>query len=80
MVLVDAAFPTRDRIFCIDQRRNHSGSFLSGRPDSDVVSRDAAGSGIPQLKIAFWRDFGFLPMKVAVAKFFAGVITIGGGG
>ena len=23
------------------------------------VSRDAAGSGIPQLKIAFWRDFGF---------------------
>jgi CIC family chloride channel protein len=43
------------------------------------VSRDAAGSGIPQLKIAFWRDFGYLPIKVAIAKFLAGVITIGGG-
>jgi CIC family chloride channel protein len=43
------------------------------------LSRDAAGSGIPQLKIAFWRDFGYLPFKVAFAKFFAGVITIGGG-
>ena len=44
------------------------------------VSRDAAGSGIPQLKIAFWRDFGFLSIKVALVKFFAGIITIGGGG
>jgi chloride channel protein, CIC family len=43
------------------------------------VSREAAGSGIPQLKIAFWRDFGYLPVKIAFAKFFAGVITIGGG-
>jgi chloride channel protein, CIC family len=23
--------------------------------------RDAAGSGIPQLKLAFWKDFGFVP-------------------
>jgi chloride channel protein, CIC family len=43
------------------------------------VSRDAAGSGIPQVKVAFWRDFGFMPAKVVVAKFFAGVISIGGG-
>jgi len=43
------------------------------------ISRDAAGSGIPQLKIAFWRDFGYMPFKVVFAKFFAGVITIGGG-
>jgi chloride channel protein, CIC family len=43
------------------------------------VSREAAGSGIPQLKIAFWRDFGYLPIKVVFAKFFAGIITIGGG-
>ena len=43
------------------------------------VSRDAAGSGIPQIKIAFWRDFGYLPFKVVLAKFFAGMITIGGG-
>jgi chloride channel protein, CIC family len=43
------------------------------------ISHDAAGSGIPQLKIAFWRDFGFLPIKVALVKFFAGIMTIGGG-
>jgi len=43
------------------------------------VSRDAAGSGIPQLKVAFWRDFGYLPLKVVFAKFIAGIITIGGG-
>ena len=43
------------------------------------VSRDAAGSGIPQAKVAFWRDFGFMPAKVVIAKFFAGAISIGGG-
>jgi CIC family chloride channel protein len=43
------------------------------------VSRDAAGSGIPQAKVAFWRDFGFMPARVVIAKFFAGVISIGGG-
>ena len=43
------------------------------------VSRDAAGSGIPQVKVAFWRDFGFMPAKVVIAKFFAGAISIGGG-
>jgi CIC family chloride channel protein len=36
------------------------------------VSRDAAGSGIPQAKVAFWRDFGFMPVRVVIAKFFAG--------
>jgi CIC family chloride channel protein len=43
------------------------------------VSKEAAGSGIPQVKAAFWRDFGYLPFRIVVAKFFAGVITIGGG-
>jgi len=43
------------------------------------VSRDAAGSGIPQVKVAFWRDFGFMRARVAIAKFFAGAISIGGG-
>jgi len=43
------------------------------------VSKEAAGSGIPQVKAAFWRDFGYLPFRVVVAKFFGGVITIGGG-
>ena len=43
------------------------------------VSRAAAGSGIPQVMVAYWRDFGFMPAKVVVAKFFAGVLSIGGG-
>jgi chloride channel protein, CIC family len=43
------------------------------------VSPDAAGSGIPQAKVAFWRDFGFMPARVVIAKFFAGAISIGGG-
>jgi CIC family chloride channel protein len=43
------------------------------------LSRDAAGSGIPQVKVAFWRDFGSMPAKVVIAKFFAGALSIGGG-
>jgi CIC family chloride channel protein len=43
------------------------------------VSKEAAGSGIPQVKAAFWRDFGYLPFRVALAKFFGCLITIGGG-
>jgi chloride channel protein, CIC family len=41
--------------------------------------REAAGSGIPQLKLAFWKDFGTLPWRVAWVKFIAGVVSIGGG-
>ena len=40
---------------------------------------EAAGSGVPRLKIAFWRDFGFAPIKIVFVKFFAGIVTIGGG-
>jgi chloride channel protein, CIC family len=43
------------------------------------VSRAAAGSGVPQVIVAYWRDFGFIPGKVVIAKFFAGVLSIGGG-
>jgi chloride channel protein, CIC family len=39
----------------------------------------AAGSGIPQLKLAFWKDFGAVPFRVAWVKFVAGVLSIGGG-
>lgn len=39
----------------------------------------AAGSGIPQMKLAFWKDFGAVPFRVAWVKFVAGVISIGGG-
>jgi CIC family chloride channel protein len=41
--------------------------------------REAAGSGIPQHKLAFWKDFGAVPWRVAWVKFIAGVISIGGG-
>jgi len=41
--------------------------------------REAAGSGIPQIKLAFWKDFGVVPWRVACVKFFAGIISVGGG-
>ncbi len=41
--------------------------------------KEAAGSGIPQLKIAFWKEFGFVPWRVVWVKFIAGIISIGGG-
>jgi CIC family chloride channel protein len=40
---------------------------------------DAAGSGIPQLKLAFWKDFGHTPPGVAWVKFVAAALSIGGG-
>jgi len=40
---------------------------------------EAAGSGIPQLKLAFWKDFGTVPWRVAWVKFVAGAVSIGGG-
>ena len=40
---------------------------------------DAAGSGIPQLKLAFWKDFGYVPWRVAWVKFIAGILSVGGG-
>jgi len=41
--------------------------------------REAAGSGIPQLKLVFWKDFGFIPFRVIWVKFIAGILSIGGG-
>ena len=40
---------------------------------------DAAGSGIPQLKAAFWKNFGYVPFRVLWVKFLAGTLQIGGG-
>jgi CIC family chloride channel protein len=40
---------------------------------------DAAGSGIPQLKLAFWKDFGFVPWRVVWVKFLGGALSVGGG-
>jgi chloride channel protein, CIC family len=41
--------------------------------------REAAGSGIPQLKLAYWKEFGTVPWRVAWVKFIAGILSIGGG-
>lgn len=40
---------------------------------------EASGSGIPQLKLAFWKDFGYVPWRVVWVKYLAGVLSIGGG-
>ncbi len=42
--------------------------------------REAAGSGIPQVKAAFWKDFGVIPWRAVWVKFLGGVLSIGGGG
>ena len=39
----------------------------------------AAGSGIPQLKLAFWKNFGWIPGRTVWVKFLAGTLSIGGG-
>lgn len=39
----------------------------------------AAGSGIPQLKAAYWKDFGYVKSQVVWVKFIAGVLSIAGG-
>jgi len=45
----------------------------------NLFCREAAGSGIPQLKLAFWKDFGCVPWRVVWVKFVAGIVSIGGG-
>ncbi len=43
------------------------------------VSPDTAGSGVPQLKAAYWKDLGFVRMRAVIVKFVGGVLTLGGG-
>ena len=45
----------------------------------NVFCPEAAGSGIPQLKAAFWKNFGFVPFRVLWVKFLAGTLQIAGG-
>lgn len=40
---------------------------------------EAAGSGIPQLKAAFWKNFGYVSLRVFWVKFIAAGLQIGGG-
>jgi len=45
----------------------------------NVFSKEAAGSGIPQVKAAYWKELGFLKFKPVLVKFVAGVLSIAGG-
>lgn len=45
----------------------------------NVFSPDAAGSGIPQVKSAYWKELGHLKLKPVLIKFVAGILSIGGG-
>lgn len=45
----------------------------------NVLSPEAAGSGIPQLKSAYWRELGYLSLRPVLVKFIAGILSIGGG-
>lgn len=45
----------------------------------NVFSPEAAGSGIPQVKVAYWKELGQMQPRTAVIKFVAGVLSIGGG-
>ena len=40
---------------------------------------EAAGSGIPQVKLRYWKEFGAASRRIALVKFVAGVLSIGGG-
>jgi CIC family chloride channel protein len=43
------------------------------------LAPEAAGSGIPQLKVAYWRDMGRIAPRTVWTKFVAGALAIGGG-
>ncbi|MDH4196909.1 MAG: chloride channel protein, partial [Candidatus Aminicenantes bacterium] len=43
------------------------------------VAPEAAGSGIPQLKAAYWKEMGYVRPQAVLVKFAAGVLSIGGG-
>ena len=45
----------------------------------NVFSPEAAGSGIPQVKTAYWKELGYMKFKPVLIKFVAGVLSIGGG-
>lgn len=40
---------------------------------------DAAGSGIPQLKVGYWKELGYMPLRPVLVKLTAGILSLGGG-
>lgn len=45
----------------------------------NYLSKEANGSGVPQLKAAYWKDLGYVKWRPIWVKFIAGVLSIGGG-
>ena len=66
------------RFACISLGAIVSCSLLAGWLLTSLCP-EAAGSGIPQVKLAFWKEFGYAPKRIAWIKFIAGVASIGGG-
>ena len=45
----------------------------------NFLSKEANGSGVPQLKAAYWNDLGSVRWRPVWVKFVTGVLSIGGG-
>lgn len=45
----------------------------------NFLSKEANGSGVPQLKAAYWKDLGYVNWRPIWVKFITGVLSIGGG-
>lgn len=43
------------------------------------IRPDAAGSGIPQLKAAYWKDLGVVSYRAVIVKFIGGALALAGG-
>lgn len=74
------AFSTHSSLFFL------IASFLTIMGSSLIVglllykySPESAGSGIPQLKAAYWQKMGYVPFVPVIVKFIAGILSIGGG-
>ncbi len=79
------------RITLVQLSRQSTSVFLVGSLATILLSalaagfllnsfcREASGSGIPQLKLAFWKDFGVVPFRAVWVKFVGGILSVGGG-
>ncbi len=74
------AFATRSTLYFV------IASFLTIISTSAAVgfllssfAPEAAGSGIPQVKAAYWKELGYIPIRIAIVKFIAGILSLGGG-
>jgi CIC family chloride channel protein len=45
----------------------------------NFLNKEANGSGVPQLKVAYWKNLGFVQWRTVWIRFITGIISIGGG-